>query len=313
VSGIPLLTIGQVYAHAPDNGGVRVILRSSGQDPGYVIRMGYTGPADTLRIRQRPLPTRGSWGLIAFPYGDIRNGVWICTILPSLADALTSTASGASALDPFIDYESHYSGFWKMLDGLGQLAMEFPDGSSFVLGSGSTLPTTYRHTVTSGNAREKIPFVSADRVPNPPPPFVLNLAMKSGATIAVDASGNVSVSTVGNVAAIASGTASILASGNVSAHSASGSVSLTDGKGSNFTLSNDNNGSATMAGTLTLACNVIVTKALTVSGVVTGESTGSFPNGDITVLGSHTIAGHTHTQGNDSHGDTEMPTNTPTG
>jgi hypothetical protein len=309
MGGIPLLTVGQVYAHAPDNGGVRVILRSSGQDPGYVVRMGYVGPADTLRIRQRPLPTRGSWGLIAFPYGDIRNGVWICTILPSLADALTSTASGVSDLDPFIDYESHYSGFWKMLDGLGQLSMQFPDGSSFVVGSGTALPTTYRHTVTSGNVREKIPFVTADRIPNPPSPYALTLAMKSGATISVDASGNTSVSTVGNISAIASGTASITASGNVTAVSASGSVSLTDGKGSNFTLSNDTNGSATMAGTLTLACNVVVTKTLAVSGAVTGSSTAVF-TGNVTGQGT-SLHTHTHNVSGVQTGGSTLPTTSP--
>ena len=95
------------------------------------------------------------------------------------------------------------------------------------IGSGTTLPTTYRHTVTSGNARQKIPFVTADRIPNPPSPYALTLAMKSGAAISVDVSGNVAV-TAPNTAL----TTQVLVSGSMIV---TGIVTVGDGASGTFT------------------------------------------------------------------------------
>ena len=46
-----------------------------------------------------------------------------------------------------------------------------------------------------------------------------------------------------------------------------------------------------------------VTGAITATGEITAKSGGG---------SSVTLSGHTHTQGVDSHGDTEVPTNSPT-
>ena len=225
---MPLITVAQVVSHVPDNGAMNVILRTSGQSPGFPVRMGYTGPADSLRIRQRPMPVRGSWGLVAFPYGDARNGIWLCSILPNLADALTSTSAGATDTDPFIDYDSQYSGFWKLIDGQGQLAMEFPDGSSLVVGASGALPTIYRHTVGANNARSKIPFTSTDRIASPPStPFVMNLTLASGANISTDSAGNITI-TAGE-----SGGGSIFI--NAAGTSFSGNVQVGTGATGSFT------------------------------------------------------------------------------
>lgn len=48
------------------------------------------------------------------------------------------------------------------------------------------------------------------------------------------------------------------------------------------------------------------------TGAVTGDTTAEYA-GEVTANGGHTVSQHTHTQPNDSHGDTEQPTNTPTG
>jgi hypothetical protein len=48
------------------------------------------------------------------------------------------------------------------------------------------------------------------------------------------------------------------------------------------------------------------------TGAVTGDDTATY-NGEVTANGGHTVSQHTHTQPADSHGDSEQPTNTPTG
>ncbi len=48
------------------------------------------------------------------------------------------------------------------------------------------------------------------------------------------------------------------------------------------------------------------------TGLVTGDDAAAYAK-EVTANGGHTISAHTHTQPADSHGDTEQPTNTPTG
>jgi hypothetical protein len=48
------------------------------------------------------------------------------------------------------------------------------------------------------------------------------------------------------------------------------------------------------------------------TGDVTGDQTATYAK-EVTANGGHTVSQHTHTQPADSHGDTEQPTNTPTG
>ena len=91
----PWCALAQVTAQDPDNGALTVIFRS-GQLPGLPVKYGYQGPADALRISQPPLPGRGTWGLVAFPNGDIRNGIWICSILAKTPTVYISFISGFS-------------------------------------------------------------------------------------------------------------------------------------------------------------------------------------------------------------------------
>ena len=191
---MPLLTVGVVAAQDPDGGGVTVLLRTSLQAPGYPVKMMYYGPADQLRIKQTPLPSRGTWGLVAFPYGDNRNGIWLGSFLPAGIDAITATTAGAAgATDAFIDYEAQFSGFWKLIDGLGNMAMQWPDGTSFVLGATSGVPTTYYHVVDPTQARIKEPIAQSTRVPDPPSAYNLSFQMTSGLSVTVDPSGNMTV------------------------------------------------------------------------------------------------------------------------
>lgn len=188
---MPLLSVGMVTAHAPNIHGVNVTMRTSGQALGWPVRVGLNNAADGLRISQRPLPGIGTWGIVAFPYGDERNGTWLCSILPSSIDAITTNND---KLDPFLDYESHFSGYWSLLDGLGNMSMQWPDGSYFTVASGTALPTLYRHTVDGNQAQQKTPLTHAERVSNVPNPFVMQYVSAAGTSVVVDVSGSVTVS-----------------------------------------------------------------------------------------------------------------------
>ena len=185
----------QVTAHDPP-WGVRVAFRTTGQQISYRCYMSYDY-ATALTASQRPLPQIGSWGLVCPVDDDLRSMVWIRAIVPSQQDALTTTmASGSAPTDPHIDYQAHFSGDWHMLDGLGNYSRQWADGSYFTVGSGTTLPTVYRHTVDSTGTQQTIPFTRADRIPNPPSPSAYHYQHVTGTNFTIDVSGNVSVSGV---------------------------------------------------------------------------------------------------------------------
>lgn len=217
---LPNVSIGQVVSQDPFNGGLRVMLRTQGQGFPYSVQMPYFGQADGLRIRQNPLPMPGTWGIILFPYGDARNGVWLCSLLPSLVDALTGTVSGIGPTSPttdsYIDYYSHWSGYWNLLDSQGQLAVQFPDGSFFVVGSGATLPNVYRHTLDGNQNRNSVPFSLKDRVATSPVSGYSFVALVSGAvflqTPAFQVSG--SILSTGNMSAGNGATGSFVSADN---------------------------------------------------------------------------------------------------
>lgn len=143
--------------------------------PYIPVKVLYNGAADALRINQKPLPGIGTHGTVIFPYGDARNGEWLGATYPSGMDAIQSDGTDTA---PFVDYESHYSGYWKLLDGLGQLATVFPDGSSFTVGAASGVPVPNRHIV-EGNVRSAQPLTQGQRVASVPPPFTLTLGLSA--------------------------------------------------------------------------------------------------------------------------------------
>lgn len=190
---IPLIGIARVTAHDPPRR-VQVVFGSTGQQPSFTVQMGLDY-GDTLRVRQKPLPSLGSWGVIAFPRGDYRNGVWLCTYLQSQMDALTYAGQKT---DPFIDMEAHYSGYWRQLDGKGQESKQWPDGSFFNASSGAgaavlTLPTVYRHIVEN-NVQKRVPYTRQDRIPNPPGAFGFAFVHQTGTLATIGPSGNALVS-----------------------------------------------------------------------------------------------------------------------
>lgn len=164
--GLPAYPIRvQVIAHDPENDGFYA-MTPSGQILPLVRRL--YDHADGLRIKKPPMPVRGSWGMVMFPGGDIRNPHWMGAYHPNLVDSLPSDAS-----DPFSDYESNFDGSYSYRHGVsGFWGQQWADNSSFVMGtSGLGVPELFRHTVTSGQARQRVKFNQSERNPSPQKPF----------------------------------------------------------------------------------------------------------------------------------------------
>ena len=175
-----------VLSHDPENDGI-VVMLASGQMPAFTVRRLYFGAADSHRIDKPPLPGRGTWGLVVFPSGDIRNATWLGAYQPEQIDAIPN-----SQADPFSIYQSHFSGHWSYTDGLsGYVSQQWADGSYFVASSGDTLQTVFRHIVDPQQNRQQVPFTFSDRNPNPQPTFAFTFA-QSGThfSVALNASGS---------------------------------------------------------------------------------------------------------------------------
>lgn len=179
------IQICRVTSQVPEQGGLIVQLRS-GQQPGLPVKVLYQGPADALRLYQRPLPPPGTWGLVIFANGDIRNGIWIGSYYTSLQDAITASAANPTSAN--IDYEAHWSGFWRLVDDQGQEAVSWPDGSFMTVaasGVAPPLPTMYRHIVDDQNAQQRIPYPTSDRIASVPSPFWFHYRHASGTDISI--------------------------------------------------------------------------------------------------------------------------------
>lgn len=184
----PPFARGVVVGYNPqDQDSVVVMFPNSGQIAGYPVKVLHRGAADFMRIDQDPLPTRGTWGLVAFPEGDVRNGIWLGSYYPAKANAVTSPPG-----DPTVRYHAHYSGDWDYLDGAGVEAHQWADGSYFVAGSGA-LPTAYRQTVDENQTVSRLAYARSARIPSPPSAFPFTYVHESGTSISVDVSGNVTV------------------------------------------------------------------------------------------------------------------------
>lgn len=189
--------------------------------------------SDPLRVRQKPLPTIGSWGIVLIPNGDIRNATWAFTTEPSLANALNYTGD---ATDPFMDYESHFSGDWYLLDGKGNFARQFADGSSLIMAATSGLPTIYRNIVDEKQNQIKQEFKRSERIPNPPSGFYALFDHISGTTFSVNPSGNFAVSGASGTSGIPSASGSITFGGSTFSIDASGNFLVSGAAGATATI-----------------------------------------------------------------------------
>ena len=261
----PLLDTGMVIGHDPDRYGVYVLLRS-GQSPASPVLVGIDGPADALRVSEDELPTRGTWGLIAFPHNDPRNGIWLKSLYSQNQDAITNAAG-----DPFLHYKAEWSGYWEHRDSAGNESRVFPDGTAITCSASGAVPTTYRHIVDGTNTRQRVPFTQAERVANPPAPFIVNMAHASGTQVQVDGAGNVNVT--GNAQAVLTltfgGTTLVInASGDVTV--TAGSTTFTITKSGAISLDAGSNPVDLTASTVAMAVQAAI--SIAASGGATSDS-----------------------------------------
>ena len=189
---------GIVQAQDPKNYAVRVMLKSGFVTP-TPVRVLMLGPCDALRAEMFPLPQIGTWGIVSFPDGDMRNAIWLGAIPANELDAIPSTeaTSGAS-----IRYSSEYSGYWHSRDGNGNETINWPDGSSLVVGQ-AFQPT--RHDVDSNGNRISVEYPNSQRRLTSPAPFPFTYTHPTGATVSVTASGGIVITPASGQNAIIGG------------------------------------------------------------------------------------------------------------
>lgn len=188
----PSIAHAQVVSVDSNEWSMNVVFQSV-QMPGIPVRPVSHGYADTLRVRQDPLPSPGTWGIVVFPYGDTRNGRWLGATYTQGNDALVVG-------DPDRRYEAHASGAWETLDGQGNYTKVNADGSSLVIGNSGTVPAVTRNVVNEQQVRAPITYPQDTRRKSAasPLPWVISVAdggtftiKANSTTITVDASGNI--------------------------------------------------------------------------------------------------------------------------
>jgi hypothetical protein len=185
----PTISHAQVIGYDSENNGVWIQM-PSGQTIMLQARSLYEGNADGIRVHQKPLPYIGSWGLVCFPYGDDRFPIWLGSYYPNFINALTS---GSDIDDSQLDYYSHASGYYAVLDSQGQMYLRFPDGSQISANTDNSQPTTYRHSIDPIGAQTRIVFPDDQRNPNPPPPFYLAVKHPTGASATCNPDGVIQI------------------------------------------------------------------------------------------------------------------------
>jgi len=248
----PLVSHAQVVALDPVRGFVTVQLPSL-QIPGLRARLLYHGPADALRIHQKAMPTVGTWGLVLCPYGDSRQAIWAGALLTTLLDARTGDS------DPYVEYNSHWSGAFEHMDGKGNYHRYFPDGSYEAYATSTALPSITRHTVDNTQTQQTTAYPAGQRTAAAVSarPYTNHHASgtnrsitasgsltdtiangqtyqvaANGSTINIDATGNATV----NIAA--GKTISINANGSTIGIDASGNIEFSLGSGDKMLVNN---------------------------------------------------------------------------
>jgi hypothetical protein len=261
----PPITKAVVLNQDPDNYQliVSAIGKLGGQSPAVKVRVLTHGPRDAVRGTFPELPMPGTWGLVAFPSEDGRNGHWLGATEPALNDASPNTAGKVSPR-----YAAHYAGGWSYTGPDGTTAESLADGSYFL--SGTALPVPTRHTLDGQQKRQATAFTAAERNPSPPGPYPATFVHKSGASMAVSAAGAVSAS------AAAGQTATVSANGASVVIGAAGQVTVSTASGEPLTLS-CNGGSIV----IDASGNVTVTSAsgptVTLSGTIMRVGAGATP------------------------------------
>lgn len=185
MSNFPTIGVARVQSVSASPWGIYV-MHPSLQSSGILVRPLLNGSADALRVSQKALPTVGTWGLVAWPYNDLRNGIWLGSIYTQNNTALLTSSTD-------VDYEAHPSGAWTLLDQNGNFTFSFPDGSALQVGSTGGAPALSRNVVNPDQTTTQVVYTNAQRVAATPATFPVEYTSASGTSFNIDTSGNVTV------------------------------------------------------------------------------------------------------------------------
>ena len=194
---VPPFLYGTVISQDGDRYRVNVLLDGPLASASQMSQVGVGvmtfGPRDAVRGSYHELPTPGTRGLIAFPRGDVRNGLWVGSVEHTENDVNPGSAGVTN-----FSYKAAYSGYWEHHSESGVSTSYWPDGTNIVVG-GETAPTLNRHVVDSQQRRTSKSFVQSERINNTPSVFPVTINHSSGTQIVIDGSGNVNINTVSSV------------------------------------------------------------------------------------------------------------------
>ncbi len=214
----PHMSLAVVLAQDTTLWGVKVMLLS-GQTPPFTFQVMRPGCSDSFRINQTSLPVVGTWGLVAFVNGDERTGFWMGSVDANYITAVQNIQ------DPYLEFESHYSGYVSYLDQNSISFEQFADGTYILCSNSTTPPALTRTIVNQDQSLSTVSLNLSDRITNIPSPryFILNHASGTDTEIAPSGAVSVQIASGGTLTAICGGsTAEIDSSGNTTFTGASG-------------------------------------------------------------------------------------------
>lgn len=175
---MPMPLLSQAWVTGRDASKRTLYVRlSSTQGTGIPVGIGYHGPADDLRVDQKPLPRIGTMGLVAFPYGDARNGIWIQSIYGAGNAATMPNGDGR--------LRTEWTGEVEYMSDSGDYYHRFPDGSYFTLGTDTSVPDITRRIVNSSQTYEDVTAPDSVRRSGTVDPKPFQFVHSSGVTVLV--------------------------------------------------------------------------------------------------------------------------------
>lgn len=198
--------------------GVKVMLLS-GQMPPFTFQVMRPGCSDSFRINQNSLPVVGTWGIVAFVNGDERTGFWVGSVDANYITAVQNNQ------DPYLKFESHYSGYVSYLDQNSVSFEQFADGTYILCSNSTTPPALTRTIVNQDQSLSTVSLNLTDRITSVPSPryFILNHASGTNVEIAPSGAATVQIASGGTLTASCGGSvAEMDSSGNTTITGASG-------------------------------------------------------------------------------------------
>lgn len=156
-----------------------VIIPAWGVGTRVPVRLPTNGQDDALRTNRVPMPGQGTWGGVMFMNQDSRNGFWMFSFPPGLANAYPNLPG-----DPNVTYRSEPSGHWEYRDGEGNETKTYADGTTVVV-SQTGAPAVPVRNVVEGQTQVTQAVTQAQRVTAVKSPMTIALTTAGGFKYAI--------------------------------------------------------------------------------------------------------------------------------